>query len=98
MGDPEIAQDRLDSWLASACHSGRQEIKDLSKKIRRRKDSIIEAVRLGVSNARVEAASNKIKLCVRMAYGFRNMDNLMALIMLRRSGMPVRLPGREGQQ
>lgn len=55
-------------------------------------------MRLGVSNARVEAASNKIKLCVRMAYGFRNMDNLMALIMLRRSGMPVRLPGREGQQ
>lgn len=42
----------------------------------------------------VEAVNNKIKLTVRMAYGFRNIDNLIALVMLRRPNLPVALPGR----
>jgi hypothetical protein len=29
-----------------------------------------------------------------MGYGFRNIDNLIALIMLRCSNLPVNLPGR----
>lgn len=42
----------------------------------------------------VEAVNNKIKLTVRMAYGFRNIDNLIALVMLRCPNLPVALPGR----
>ena len=29
-----------------------------------------------------------------MAYGFRNFDNLVALVMLRCSNLPIALPGR----
>lgn len=41
-----------------------------------------------------EVANNKIKLTVRMAYGFRNIDSLLSLIMLRCSWLRVQLPGR----
>ena len=49
---------------------------------------------LGISNARVTATNNKIKVTQRMAYGFRNVDNLIALVMLRCSDLEVALPGR----
>ena len=39
-------------------------------------DAIVATVAYQISNARVEAANNKIKLTIRMAYGFRNIDNL----------------------
>ncbi len=31
---------------------------------------------------------------IRMAYGFRNPDNLISLILLRCGDLPVKLPGR----
>ncbi len=44
--------------------------------------------------SRVEAVNNKIKLTVRMGYGFCNVDNPIALVMLRCSNLPITLPGR----
>ncbi|MDR1956969.1 MAG: transposase [Treponema sp.] len=38
--------------------------------------------------------NNKIKVSIRMAYGFRNIENMLALIMLRCSGIDLTLPGR----
>lgn len=84
----------LGSWLASACRSGIAAIRELSKKVRRHREAIIRSVAPGISNARVEAINNKIKLTVRMGYGFRNIDNLIALVMLRCSNLPIALPGR----
>ena len=48
----------------------------------------------GLSNARVEVINNKIKPTVRMAYSFRSLDNLFAMVMLICSGLQVPLPGR----
>ena len=67
---------------------------DLQRKIKRHMDAIVATVEHGLSNARVEATNNKIELTVRMAYGFRNIDNLIAMIMLRCGGLSVTLPGR----
>lgn len=92
--DADTAKGLLEGWLKSACHSANAKIRELSKKVRRHKGAIIRAVELGVSNARIEATNNKIKAIVRMAYGFRNIDNLIALVMLKCSRIPVRLPGR----
>lgn len=39
-----------------------------------------------------EAFSNRIKVTVHMAYGFHRVTNLIALIMLRCSGLDIRLP------
>lgn len=90
----EQARGRLDSWLASACRTRVDAVRELSRKVRRHREAIVRAVGLGISNARVEAINNKIKLTVRMGYGFRNIDNLIALVMLRCSNLPLALPGR----
>ena len=66
----------------------------VEKKVRRRRDDIIAAVELGISNGRVEAINNKIKVAVRMGYGFRNTDNLVALLMLKCGDCQPQLPGR----
>ena len=62
------------------------------RKSRRRKDDIPKTIRLGHSNARPEAFNNKIKVTIRMAYGFRHVDDLIAMIKLRCSGPPIHLP------
>ena len=64
----------------------------LQKKINRHKQSILNTIDYGLTNARFEAINNKIKLSIRMAYGFRNLDNMMAMIMLRCSDIKVQLP------
>lgn len=81
------------AWLAP--HMRRiPEFVELSRKVRRKRDGILRPIALGVSNARVEAVNSKIKVAIRQGYGFRNADDLIALIMLRRSGLRPALPGR----
>ena len=92
--DATTAAILLRSWLNSASHIKIPEVQELSKKVRRHREAIIRSVELGISNARVESINNKIKLTVRMAYGFRNVDNLIALVMLRCSWLHIQLPGR----
>lgn len=91
--DGKEAAALLDPWLAGACHGGVEMIGELSRKVRGHRDAIVRAVELGISNARAEAINNKTKLTVGMGYGFRNVDNLTALVMLRCSNLPVTLPG-----
>ena len=88
------ATPELDSWLSAACRSRIPEIVELSKKIRRHRARIIDTVASGLSNARVEAVNNKIKVTIKLAYGFRNLENLISLIYLRCSILPLSLPGR----
>ena len=79
-------------WIFRASHSRIPEIVELCRETRRRKDDIPKTIRLGHSNARPEAFNNKIKATIRMAYGFRHVDNLIAMIKLRCSGPPIHLP------
>ena len=85
---------QLDSWISWAQRSRIPEFVELQRKIKRHYDAIIATTKHGLSNARVEAINNKIKLSVRMAYGFRNVDNLLAMVMLRCSAIKIGLPGR----
>ena len=65
---------------------------ELVKKNRRRRPDIPRTIEPGCSNARLEAFSNRIKVTIRMAYGFHRVTDLIALIMLRCSGLDIRLP------
>ena len=47
-----------------------------------------------VSNARVEAINNIIKLLIRRAFGFQNVDNMIDLILLVCSNLTISLPNR----
>jgi len=55
----------------------------VEKKVRCRHADIVAAVGLGIGRGRVESINNKIKVSVRMDYGFKNMDNLVSLLVLR---------------
>jgi transposase len=90
----EDATAALDKWLGWASRCRIEGFVALSKKVRRHKQAILQAIEQGISNARIESMNNKIKLTVRMAYGFRNIDNLISLIYLRCSSLPIHLPGR----
>ena len=57
-----------------------------SRKIRRRGPDILRTIELGCSNARLEASDNRIKVTIRMAYGFHHANSLIALVMLRCAG------------
>ena len=88
------AAELLDDWMHRAAYCKIAKVVAVEKKVRRRRDDIIAAVELGIGNGRVEAVNNKIKVTVRMGYGFRNTDNLVALLMLRCGDCQPQLPGR----
>ena len=93
-GDAQEAASLLESWLHDAAYCKIKPVVTVEKKVRRRRADVVAAVELGISNGRVESINNKVKVTVRMAYGFRNTDNLIALLMLRCSDVEPRLPGR----
>ncbi len=90
--DVDQAEENLKHWLFWASHSRIPAFKELYKKIRRHKGHILNTIRLGLSNARIEATNNKIKLIIRKAYGFRNIQNMMDMVC---SNIRVPLPNRK---
>jgi transposase len=88
------AKEELEEWLAWAQRCRIPQFVELREKIKRHFEAILSSVKFGLSNARIEAINNKIKVSIRMAYGFRNIENMLALVMLRCSGVNLTLPGR----
>lgn len=84
----------LKRWLWWASHSRIPAFKKLYEKIKRHMKHILNTIRLGMSNARVEATNNKIKLIVRKAYGFRNIENMLDMVYLVCSDLRIPLPNR----
>ena len=82
----------MDSWIKWAQHSRIKVFVDLQKKIRRHYDAILTTMEHDLSNAVLEATNRKIKVSIYMAYGFRNINNMLDMIMLRCSDIDVRLP------
>ena len=95
--DPQLAEDELDGWLGWAQRCRIPAFVELGRKVRRHKEHILDTVRYGLSNARIEATNNKIKLLIRIAYGFRNIDAMIGLIMLFCSSIEIPWPGRTAQ-
>ena len=93
--DDEEADAELKRWLWWASHSRIPAFKKLYQKIKRHKGHILNAIRLGMSNARIEATNNKIKLIIRKAYGFRNIQNMLDMVYLVCSDLRIPLPNRK---
>ena len=96
--DPTLAEEELDGWLGWAQRCRIPAFVELGRKIRRHREHILDTVRYGLSNARIEATNNKIKLLIRIAYGFRNIDAMIGLIMLFCSSIEIPWPGRTAQK
>ena len=93
--DVDEAAAQLNRWLWRASHSRIPAFKELYRKIEHHKEHIPNAIRLGMSNARIEATNNKIKLIIRKAYGFRNIQNMLDMVYLVCSDLRIPLPNRK---
>ena len=96
--DPTLAEEELDGGLGWAQRCRIPAFVELGRKIRRHREHILNTVRNGLSNARIEATNNKIKLLLRVAYGFRNIDTMIGLIMLFGSSIEIPWPGRKQKE
>ena len=92
-----FAESELDHWLWWASHSRIPVFHDLYKKIKRHKEHILNTIKYGLSNARIEATNNKIKLIIRKAYGFRNIQNMLDMVYLVCSNIRIPLPNRKSR-
>lgn len=93
--DVNDAEMELQHWLWLASHSRIPAVKELYLKIKRHKTHILNTIHYGMSNARIEATNNKIKLIIRKAYGFRNIQNMLDMVYLVCSDIRIPLPNRK---
>lgn len=92
--DPQEAEAELNHWLSWAQRCRIEGFVELGRKIKRHKEYILNFIKTGISNARVEANNNKISLLIHKAFGFRNLENMFDLIMLTCSNIRIPLPNR----
>ena len=78
-------------FLRLAWYSGIPEFVALVEKLRRNKKYILATLKYGLSTSKLEAMNNIIKSIIRRSFGFRNVDNLIAMIYLRTSANLERL-------
>ena len=95
MRDPEQAATELTKWIDDAKKSGLGPMKELADKIENRhKENILNAIKCQANSAKSESTNTTIKGLIKLARGFRNLDNMIALIYLKCSGIVVPLCNR----
>ena len=72
----------IDRFISKATRSRLAPFVRLGQTIRRHRDGILQAIRLGINQGRTEALNNKVRLITRRAYGFHSADAALALVML----------------
>ena len=87
--DVTVLIDRLLSRLA---RSRLEPFIRLGQTIRKHRDGILAAIRLGINQGRTEALNNKVRLITRRAYGFHSAKAALALIMLTCGPITLHLP------
>jgi transposase len=92
LDDPALAAEHLDAWLAWASRSKLKPFVKLARTIRRHRDGILAAIRLGLSNARLEGLNSKVRLISHRSFGFHGPDPLIALIYLCAGGIIIDPP------
>src|SRR5206468_9016022 len=82
----------IDRFLSRAARSGLAPFVRLGQTIRRHRDGILHAIRLGINQGRTEALNNKVRLITRRAYGFHSASAALALVMLTCGPITLQLP------
>jgi transposase len=92
LDDPRLAPAHLDAWLAWASRSRLKPFVRLARTLRAHRDGILAAIRLGLSNGRLEGLNSKIRLISHRSFGFHSADALIALVYLCCTGIVIDLP------
>jgi transposase len=72
----------IDRFLSRAARSRLEPFIRLGQTIRKHRDGILTAIRLGINQGRTEALNNKVRLITRRAYGFHSAKAALALVLL----------------
>ena len=67
---------------------------ELAEKIKRHRENILNSVRFQANSAKSESTNTTIKAMIKVARGFRNLDNMTALIYLKCSDLLIPLNNR----
>lgn len=88
------ATETLDNWIVSASRCQIPQFVALARTVKAQRRAILLAIEHGLSNGRTESVNLKIRLRTRMAFGFRDPEALIAILMLSLGGHRPPLPGR----
>jgi len=93
---PSVAQalSRLDAWLRWARRSRLKPFLKLARTLISFYWRLVATLTHGLSNALVEARNTQIRLLARLAHGFKRVEALIGLSMLKLAGLCPPLPGR----
>ena len=89
LDDPALAPEHLAAWLAWASRSKLRPFVRLARTIRRHRTGILAAIRLGLSNAKLEGLNSKVRLISHRSFGFHGAAPLIALVYLCCGGVTV---------
>ncbi|HVI35808.1 MAG TPA: transposase [Gaiellales bacterium] len=92
LDDPRLAPAHLDTWLAWAARSRLRPFVALARTLRAHRTGILAAIRLGLSNGRLEGLNSKIRLISHRSFGFHSAAALIALIYLCCASVVIDLP------
>jgi len=92
--DCDLAAEELDKWLADTASCELKSMVELAEKIQRHRDNILNSIRFQANSAKSEATNTTVKALIKMARGFRNLENMKALIYLKCSDLLIPLNNR----
>ncbi|HTU77907.1 MAG TPA: ISL3 family transposase [Solirubrobacteraceae bacterium] len=89
---PALAAKQLDGWLAWASRSKLAPFIKLARTIRLHRHGILAAIRLRLTNGRLEGLNSRIRLISHRSFGFHSATPLIALVYLCCSSITIQLP------
>ena len=92
--DSNLAAEELDKWYNDALSCGLKPMLELAEKIQRHRENILNSVRFQANSAKSESTNTTIKALIKVARGFRNLNNMTALIYLKCSDLLIPLNNR----
>jgi transposase len=88
----QSAKQHLRSWMAWASRSKLAPFVRLARTMREHQEGVLAAIRLRVSNGRMEGINNKIAVIKHRAYGFHSAGALIAMVFLCCTKLGINLP------
>jgi transposase len=92
--DPALAPAHLDAWLGWAARSRLEPFVKTARTLRRHRSGVLAAIRLSLSNGRLEGLNSRVRLISHRSFGFHSAAPLIALIYLCCGGITIDLPLR----
>ena len=91
---PGPAMRLLDGWISWALRCRIVAFVKVARTVKAHRAGIEAAIRLGLSNARIESLNTRVRVLTRQAFGFGSAQAMIAMAMLALGGLCPPLPGR----